>query len=150
MTVTGFLASIIVPVEVLRLFPIVICVMSIESNFNFSIVCNTAYNVSIRMTPITILPPDFNLSSQSCTISCVSPPVPPMKIAFASGSSEIFSFALPRIKVALSTPNFLRFLFVSSIALGSRSTPVTCPSDSTCYPASTVIEPLPHPMSITV
>ena len=73
-----------------------------------------------------------------------------MKIASASGSSEIFSFALPRIKVALSTPNFLRFLFVSSIALGSRSTPITFPPDSTCNPASTVIEPLPHPMSSTV
>ena len=119
MTVTGFLASIMVPVEVLRLFPIVICVISIESNFNFSMVCNTAYYVSIRIIPITILPPDFNLSSQSCKIFCVSPPVPPMNIASASGNSKIFSFASPRIKTAFSTSNFLRFVFVSSIASGS-------------------------------
>ena len=70
-----------VPVEVFRLFPIVICVISIESNFNFSIVCNTEYRVSIRITPMTILPPDFSLFSHSSTISFVSPPVPPIKIA---------------------------------------------------------------------
>ena len=98
---TGFLDNIIVPVDVFRLLPIVIWVISIELNFKFSITCNTAYNVSIRITPITILPPDYNLVSHNSTISLVSPPVPPMKIASASSKSEIFSLASPRIIVAL-------------------------------------------------
>ncbi len=41
-------------------------------------------------------PPVFNFSWQISKISFVSPPVPPMKIASVSGSSEIFSFASPR------------------------------------------------------
>ena len=94
---TGFLASIIVPVEVFRLFPIVIWVISTEVNFRFSMVFSTEYNVSIRIIPITILPPDFSLFSHNSTISLVSPPVPPMNIASASGKSLIFSLAFPRI-----------------------------------------------------
>jgi hypothetical protein len=60
MTVTGFRASIIVPVDVLRLLEIVIWVISTAVNF-FSIIPNTENNVSIKIIPITILPPDFNL-----------------------------------------------------------------------------------------
>ena len=106
-----------VPVEVFRLFPIVICVISIESNFNFSIVCNTEYRVSIRITPITILPPAFSLFSHNSTISFVSPPVPPIKIASASGNSEILSFALPRIIVELVLEIFLNWFLLIQLHL---------------------------------
>ena len=59
--VTGFLASIIVPVDVLRLFEIVICVISTDEKFSLSIIDITEKRVSIKITPITIRPPDFNL-----------------------------------------------------------------------------------------
>jgi len=117
--VTGFLASIIVPVEVFRLFPIVIWVISTEVNFRFSMVFSTEYNVSIRIIPITILPPDFSLFSHNSTISLVSPPVPPMNIASASGNSLIFSLAFPRITEMFSKLNFVIFFLVSSTAFAS-------------------------------
>ena len=81
--VTGFRARNIVPVEVFLLLDIVTWVISIDENFSFSIVFSTEYRVSIRIVPITILPPCFSFASHSFTMSDVSPPVPPIKITSA-------------------------------------------------------------------
>jgi hypothetical protein len=59
--VTGFRASIIVPVVVFLLFEMVTWVISTASNCSFSKICKTDESVSIRIVPITILPPDFSL-----------------------------------------------------------------------------------------
>ena len=96
--------------------------ISTDVKFSFSIIDITEKRVSIKITPITIRPPEFNLFWHSSIISLVSPPVPPINIASASGSSEIFSFAFPKIILTLDTPNFSIFFFVSSTAFGSKST----------------------------
>ena len=48
----------------------------------------------MSIVPITILPPVFNLFSESLTISAVSPPVPPIKITSASSRSNIFFYKI--------------------------------------------------------
>jgi len=105
--------------------------MSTDVKFSFSIIDITEKRVSIKITPITIRPPDFNLFWHSSIIFCVSPPVPPIKIALASGSSEIFSFAFPKMTLTLDTPNFSRFFLVNSTAFESKSIAKTFPFDST-------------------
>src|SRR3989304_1335829 len=54
-TVTGFLASIIVPVDVLRLLDIVICVISTDVKSSLSIISKTEKSVSIRIVIGVIL-----------------------------------------------------------------------------------------------
>ena len=61
----------------------------------------------MSIVPITILPPVFNLFSESLTISAVSPPVPPIKITSASSRSNIFSLALPKITETFEMIKFL-------------------------------------------
>jgi len=75
--------------------------------------------VSICIIPITILPSGLSLSRHILTISVVSLPVPPTKIASALGNSDIASLALLPITETFDTPNFARFFFVNSTAFGS-------------------------------
>jgi len=91
----------------------VTCVISIESNFRVSRICKTEYNVSIRIIPITILPPVFSLFSESLTISLVSPPVPPIKITSAISKSDIFSLAFPKSTETFERLNFFKFFLVN-------------------------------------
>src|SRR6185437_317572 len=143
---TGFLASIIVPVVTFLAFAIITCVTSTSSRLASLIVVNALYIVSIKIVSITSLPPFFNLSILNRIICSIFPQVPPMIIASTCGSVGKISCALDRITSAFK-PNFKRFFLVSSVAFSSKSIAYTLLS-FVCKQSSTVILPLPQPISI--